>query len=99
MWDRSSLQEFYTACQVSQHTFVDAIPWATAKADQARREAEALPEPPSDDTEASQGEIQSNMANGERRPAGETKEEQLLAVMLTANQDLIDAFRIYDCRF
>jgi hypothetical protein len=57
------------------------IPWATAQADRSREELRRL----------------YMDENGmESRPIPTSKEEELLAALLGANQDLLEAFRIYD---
>lgn len=89
------VQEFYAKCQESQATLVrhrgrcgkmhtevaqvDAIPFATNQADQARAQRppiESLPEG--------------------QAPPPPSQEEEMLASLLSANQDLIDVFRMHD---
>lgn len=57
------------------------IPWATAQADRSREELRRL-------------YLDENGL--ETRPIPTSKEEELLASLLGANQDLLEAFRIYD---
>jgi hypothetical protein len=57
------------------------IPWATAQADRSREELRR---------------IYLDENGQETRPIPTSKEEELLASLLGANQELLEAFRIYD---
>lgn len=63
---------------------MEQIPWATAQADQSKGELQRI--------------RQANMENGfaDTGPVPTSKEEELLAALLGANQELLEAFRIYD---
>ncbi|KAA1133294.1 hypothetical protein PGTUg99_020320 [Puccinia graminis f. sp. tritici] len=99
------IQEFHTKCLQSQNQLMDDIPWATEQAEHARvyyeQQAAAAaaqgratqgPEPP---RRVSRTNPYTNegVANGER---GASREEQLLSLLLSANSELVDAFRQYD---
>ena len=79
-------QEFYTACQLSQQKFMDAIPWAQDQASRARQAQVA---------NAPEGDQGTPAAS----PPAQLKEEALVQVLMTAQADLTDAFRIYDGSF
>lgn len=57
------------------------IPWATAQADRSREELRR---------------IYLDENGQETRPIPTSKEEELLAALLAANQELLEAFKIYD---
>ena len=95
------IREFYAACQVrlrsvivtdtaqkSQEVLVDAIPWATTKADEKRMVAES--------GDAHNRAEAAELGLGEPAPRQQSHEESLLAILLSANQDLIDVFRVHD---
>ena len=95
------IREFYAACQVrlgrgnaadsaqkSQEVLVDAIPWATTKADERRMVAES--------GDAHNRAEAAELGLGEPAPRQQSHEESLLAILLSANQDLIDVFRVHD---
>lgn len=70
---------------------MDAIPWATAKADEKRTIAES--------GDAHNRAEAAELGLGEPAPRQPSHEESLLDVLLAANQDLIEAFRIHDGTF
>ncbi|KAG0147402.1 hypothetical protein CROQUDRAFT_42959 [Cronartium quercuum f. sp. fusiforme G11] len=81
------IQEFHSKCLQNQNQLLDDIPWATAQAEQARLHASSTPTLPNTNPFAP-------LVNGAVRDV--CKEEELLATLLAAHSDLIDAFRQYD---
>jgi len=78
------LQEWYRKCRSSQDFIMAQIPWATAQADRSRDEL-----------------LQAYMASQpgvdpQHLQIPTSKEEELLAALLGANEELVEAFRIYD---
>ncbi|KDQ17109.1 hypothetical protein BOTBODRAFT_53695 [Botryobasidium botryosum FD-172 SS1] len=74
------IEEFHTKCLRSQDMVVAQIPWATAQADKSRTAALLAY---TSDTES-------------HTPPPVTAEENLLAALLAANEELQEAFRIYN---
>lgn len=94
------IQEFYTECVQAQQRVMEQISWATAEAEksrerEARRQAAAesalsLPAIPN-------GMIASQTnAFRQKRGTNITKEEEMLGVLLSANQALTDAIQLRD---
>jgi hypothetical protein len=93
--DTPNLQEFYVRCRASQELIFAQIPWATAGAERSRVHKPTHVEktrlnvlhtflPPS------------SADNHTNDPPGVTTEERLLAALLGANEDLLEALRMYD---
>ena len=94
-------QEFYARCRASQELIAAQIPWAFAQAEKSRQAAGRRGQPngaprPSLDSRGrrrtdSQVSLSTISSSGEL-----TQEEQLLAALLAANEDLMEALRLYD---
>jgi hypothetical protein len=84
LYRRLSLsQEFYFKCHASQDFIATQIPWATAGADRSRE----------------QRTIQISLLPQQEQAAQATEltvEEQLLADLLGANEELLESLRMYD---
>lgn len=75
------VQEFYTKSLASQELIFAQIPWATAGAERSRMlKDQACIEP----------------ERGDDSPIEPTTEEQLLADLLVANEDLLEAIKQYN---
>ncbi|KAH9948467.1 hypothetical protein B0H21DRAFT_733432 [Amylocystis lapponica] len=92
------IREFYARCRASQELISAQIPWAFAGAERSRQTAgrgdqqrkEMRPAPEQNRTSAT-------TVNGNAEHAADmTTEEQLLAALLAANEDLMEALRVYD---
>ncbi|KZV90197.1 hypothetical protein EXIGLDRAFT_720596, partial [Exidia glandulosa HHB12029] len=86
------IKEFHTKCMASQDFIVAQIPWATANAERSRErlaEQQAL-------AAVAAANVNGPTAAQQQLSHAETAEEQLLATLLFANQDLVEAFRQYD---
>ncbi|KAJ7233307.1 hypothetical protein C8J57DRAFT_1577728 [Mycena rebaudengoi] len=89
------IKEFYTRCRASQELIFAQIPWASAGAERSRV---------AKDLEEKEKELQrmrknGGMPNGNTTPPAEllsTREEDLLADLLAANAELIEALQLYD---
>ncbi|KZT36257.1 hypothetical protein SISSUDRAFT_1121095 [Sistotremastrum suecicum HHB10207 ss-3] len=77
--------EFHQKCVASQVFLHAQIPWATAEASKSREDAQQRH---AAQLSLSAGEFEDSLE--------ETVEEKLLAAILSANEDLAGAFRIYD---
>lgn len=73
-------QEWYRKCRNSHDFIMAQIPWATAQADHSREEIRRV--------YGENGEVEGSKFV--------SKEEELLAALLGANEELLEAFRIYD---
>ena len=100
-------QEFHTKCRASQELIVAQIPWASAGAERSRVAAATRKAAKDSGSDSANGKLtkksgapaQAQAQNGAVAPspsADLTKEEKLLAALLTANQELVDVFRIYE---
>lgn len=77
-------------CRSSQELIFAQIPWATAQAERSRLALEQ-------EHEARQRTLSNNSRNGVLPSEDdETVEEKLLADLLSANAELVEAFRQYD---
>lgn len=95
------IREFYARCRASQELISAQIPWAFAQAERSRQAAGRRGQPngvmrPSTDSRIpnrtdSQISLSTISSTGEL-----TQEEQLLAALLAANEDLMEALRLYD---
>ncbi|KZT63220.1 hypothetical protein DAEQUDRAFT_734075 [Daedalea quercina L-15889] len=95
------IREFYARCRASQELISAQIPWAFAQAERSRQAAGRKGQPngvsrPSLDSRGprrtdSQVSLSTISSTGEL-----TQEEQLLAALLAANEDLMEALRLYD---
>ncbi|KII83855.1 hypothetical protein PLICRDRAFT_47049 [Plicaturopsis crispa FD-325 SS-3] len=74
------IKEFYTKCRASQELIYAQIPWASAGAEHSRLANGRPDRNPGHDTS----------------PVELTVEEKLLAALLEANEDLLEALRVYD---
>lgn len=96
-----AVQEFYARCRASQELISAQIPWAFSQAERSRQAAGRKGQPngvtrPSTDSHTpnrtdSQVSLSTISSTGEL-----TQEEQLLAALLAANEDLMEALRLYD---
>jgi len=81
------IQEFHAKCLQNQNQLMDDIPWATEQAARARtyhqQQQQQQAVPPHTQEPALNGEVTS-------------REEQLLSLLLSANSELVDAFRQYE---
>lgn len=75
-------QEFHVRCRASQELIFAQIPWATAGAERSRDLMTVIAEKRSD--------------SHPKAPPEATTEEQLLAALLVANEEIIEALRLYD---
>ncbi|CAL1694920.1 unnamed protein product [Somion occarium] len=94
---KSVIKEFYARCRASQELIYAQIPWASANAERSRQAAGR--ESPVVRRKNSAGTPRSNVLSivGEPEDApGLTVEEQLLAALLNANEELTEALRLYD---
>ncbi|KAF8064159.1 hypothetical protein FPV67DRAFT_1629149 [Lyophyllum atratum] len=75
------IKEFYLKCRASQELIFAQIPWASAGAEQSRVQRD-----------------QEALAHGmpEEQRLEQTTKEKLLAALLTANAELVDALQQYD---
>lgn len=98
-------QEFYARCRASQELISAQIPWAFAQAEKSRQasgKTEARPREGLRSSERERGE----RGERERPPSSPKKdkgdsehlttEEKLLAAILAANEELLEALRQYD---
>lgn len=91
-------QEFYESCQRSQSLFVDAVPWATTRAEQSRQSATpVVPTNQVQDIQLAEDVDLAQLHGGGGGTQEETTiEEQMLAAVLDANADVIAAFKMFD---
>jgi len=80
------IKEFHTKCMGSQDFIVAQIPWATVISGRSRDKLQ--------EQQAIAASIQGE--EGQQQQTPETAEEQLLAALLQANQDLVEVFKQYD---
>lgn len=88
--DLVNLQEFHAKCRASQELIFAQIPWASAGAERSRTTKNAL---------ANVRPVLTHHASSyssDSTPAELTIEEQLLAELLAANEDLLGALRVYE---
>ncbi|GAA98912.1 uncharacterized protein L969DRAFT_18525 [Mixia osmundae IAM 14324] len=97
------INEFYAQCQQRQFMFIDAIPWATSEADRARSAAQAqhlrdhAASATQDEALAASNPFADTAAAAMNAPgAEETHEEKLLDLLLSANSEIVEAFRLYE---
>lgn len=101
-------QEFYARCRASQELISAQIPWAFAQAEKSRQasgKTEARPREGRRSSERERGE-RGERGERERAPSSPKKdkgdsehlttEEKLLAAILAANEELLEALRQYD---
>lgn len=81
------LQEFYLKCRSSQELIFAQIPWASAGADRSRDQIRTRHLSHSEDHDIS---------SSDDSPVEQTVEEQLLAALLAANEQLLEALRVYE---
>ncbi|KAI0309899.1 hypothetical protein OF83DRAFT_1166758 [Amylostereum chailletii] len=84
------IKEFYTKCKTSQELICTQIPWASAGADRSRQLREQA-----------KANVQADATLRPNRqsidaPIELTVEEQLLASLLDANEELISVLRVYE---
>ncbi|EPQ55785.1 hypothetical protein GLOTRDRAFT_60574 [Gloeophyllum trabeum ATCC 11539] len=80
--EKDVIREFYYKCRASQELIYAQIPWASAGAERSRLAAAARDS--------------ANFPGTDEEPAAPTPEEQLLAALLEANEELQEALRLYD---
>ena len=89
-------QEFYESCQRSQSLFVDAVPWATTRAEQSRQSgAPIVPTNQVQDIQLAEDVDLAQLHGGDTQEET-TIEEQMLSAVLDANADVIAAFKMFD---
>jgi hypothetical protein len=96
-------QEWYTKCHNSQELIAAQIPWATSGADRSRAAREAQQQRTGKRPNGQGAHHLLTKANRNRQGSGEespvelsTPEEQLLAALLEANEELTSVLRVYD---
>ncbi|KAK7695193.1 hypothetical protein QCA50_002383 [Cerrena zonata] len=93
---KSIIKEFYARCRASQELIFAQIDWASANAARSRQDAGR--ESPHIQRKNSAGTPRPHVNSVASEPEDRTLtvEEQLLAALLSANQELTDALRVYD---
>lgn len=92
-------QEFYARCRASQELISAQIPWAFAGAERSRQDAHRNGEqrgPVRPSMESNRPRTDSQISRTTSEDGQLTQEEQLLAALLAANEDLMEALRQYD---
>ncbi|KNZ53713.1 hypothetical protein VP01_315g8 [Puccinia sorghi] len=82
------IQEFHAKCLQNQNQLMDDIPWATEQAARVRTYHQQTQQ----QQQAAPTHTQEPSLNEEVN----SREEQLLSLLLSANSELVDAFRQYD---
>ncbi|KAJ7656692.1 hypothetical protein B0H17DRAFT_1337923 [Mycena rosella] len=97
------ITEFHKKCMDSQELIFTQIPWASAGAERSRVAMDQEDRDKERDRERkrknSVNTLNSNMPNGSVPDLGtplSTREEELLAELLAANEELIEALKLYD---
>ncbi|KAI0668846.1 hypothetical protein C8Q78DRAFT_212551 [Trametes maxima] len=105
------IKEFYARCRASQELISAQIPWAFAQAEKSRQAAAAAlaaaggkpvePRPPREGRHSTERERPPSSPNADKdkdKSDSEhlTTEEKLLAAILAANEELLEALRQYD---
>ncbi|THH31973.1 hypothetical protein EUX98_g2255 [Antrodiella citrinella] len=78
-------QEFYARCRASQELIYAQIPWASANAERSRGAAAATPR-----------RHRASPPDSPQAESEETVEEQLLGELLSANEQLTEALKVYE---
>ncbi|KAL7278621.1 hypothetical protein ACG7TL_007622 [Trametes sanguinea] len=91
------IKEFYARCRASQELISAQIPWAAAQAEKSR-EARARADPKPREGRHSVERDRTPSSPKKDKPDTEhlTTEEKLLAAILKANEELLEALRQYD---
>ncbi|KAL1747805.1 hypothetical protein HDZ31DRAFT_80224 [Schizophyllum fasciatum] len=87
------IKEFYVKCRASQELIFAQIPWASANAERSRalKEQEQTPQRrPRKDSRSS------TLTEADSQSGEQTVEERLLAALLVANAELVEALNQYD---
>lgn len=82
-------------CRTSQELIYAQIPWASAGAERSRLESGRPPKAPLSNRNESYPDLAASRGS-EDEPIELTTEEQLLAALLGANEELLEALRVYD---
>ncbi|KAI0632879.1 hypothetical protein C8Q77DRAFT_1058522 [Trametes polyzona] len=100
------IKEFYARCRASQELISAQIPWAFAQAEKSRQAAGRTDAPPKEGRRSSERTERGERGERERAPSSPKKdkpdqenlttEEKLLAAILAANEELLEALRQYD---
>ncbi|CDO75455.1 hypothetical protein BN946_scf184823.g9 [Trametes cinnabarina] len=91
------IKEFYARCRASQELISAQIPWAAAQAEKSR-EGRARADPKAKEGRHSVERERAPSSPKKEKPDTEhlTTEEKLLAAILKANEELLEALRQYD---
>lgn len=92
------MQEFYARCRASQELIFAQIPWASAGAERSRLAAgrgRTNPKESRPSVESTRS-YSTPKLDSDRESVRSTPEEQLLAALLGANEELLEALRLYD---
>ncbi|KAI0651280.1 hypothetical protein C8Q79DRAFT_996771 [Trametes meyenii] len=103
------IKEFYARCRASQELISAQIPWAFAQAEKSRQAAAAAlaaaggrpaePRPPREGRQSAERERPPSSPKKDKDKSDSehlTTEEKLLAAILAANEELLEALRQYD---
>ncbi|TBU59887.1 hypothetical protein BD310DRAFT_947657 [Dichomitus squalens] len=93
------IKEFYARCRASQELISAQIPWAFAQAERSREAAGRPTEAAkARETRASVDRDRDQPPSSPKKDKDEhlTTEEKLLAAILAANEELLEALRLYD---
>lgn len=93
------IREFYARCRASQELISAQIPWAFTGAERSRQDAHRNGEqrgPVRPSMESNRTRTDSQISRTTSEDGQLTQEEQLLAALLAANEDLMEALRQYD---
>ena len=100
--DRPIIQEFYARCRASQELISAQIPWAFAQAERSReaaaKEGKAVEAKPKEGRHSVERERDRPPPSPKKDGDSDhlTTEEKLLAAILRANEELLEALRLYD---
>ncbi|KZT03333.1 uncharacterized protein LAESUDRAFT_684169 [Laetiporus sulphureus 93-53] len=96
--EKDIIREFYARCRASQELISAQIPWAFAGAERSRQASGRRERPvrPSFDSGRTRTDSVVSHPESEAGSGELTQEEQLLAALLAANEELMSALRQYD---
>ncbi|KAI0789425.1 hypothetical protein C8Q75DRAFT_765583 [Abortiporus biennis] len=89
------IQEFYARCRASQELIFAQIPWASAGAERSRAARDER-DAPGKKRRTSPPRTPRKHSDRDNTSIELTQEEQLLAALLSANEELTEALKIYD---
>ncbi|TRM68626.1 hypothetical protein BD626DRAFT_482304 [Schizophyllum amplum] len=87
------IKEFYVKCRASQELIFAQIPWASSNAERSRVQKE---QDRSQQRRTRKDSRASTLESAETQPNEQTVEERLLAALLAANGELVEALNQYD---